>query len=311
MNIVMQRKTLLIALILFAGISFNSCSKLQNGVLSPVTSQVPAGVVYPHPDGWADSSSGNFHGTYFVNEYFKTSDHQFDLNSCASCHGKDLAGGLTKVSCYSCHSGSNGALSCETCHGNALNAAPPKDLSGGFSTSNPTVGGHQDHLIANELSGAMACSSCHFVPQIAGPGMHPTGGGVSVIFSGVAVTETNTPTSRYYDPSQPTVIPAPTFNFRTLQCANTYCHGNFKNGNDYTPTWESGDSTQAACGTCHGSSSNPAPNTSVHETAFYQGPSAQNCYLCHEPMMGPNGIQDSSLHVDGKLDLYGRSLTNW
>ena len=39
----------------------------------------------------------------------------------------------------------------------------------------------------------------------------------------------------------------------TLSCANTYCHGNIKNGNsEFAPVWNDVTNTQAACGTCHG-----------------------------------------------------------
>ncbi|MFZ1081704.1 MAG: CxxxxCH/CxxCH domain-containing protein [Candidatus Kryptoniota bacterium] len=293
-----------VSLIIAAGIVFNSCSKLQNNVLSPVQSQSQSGI-YPHPAGWSDSSSASFHGAYFINTYVNA--HKFDLTSCASCHGNDLAGGSTKVSCYKCHQGNDGTLACNTCHGSLLNPAPPKDLSGNSLAANPTVGAHQDHLLGNSFTSGVACSSCHAVPRAAGPAMHPTGGNISVIFSGVATTETNTAESQYYDATQPTIIPTPAFNVETLRCSNTYCHGNFKNGNNFTPTWKNGDSTQAACGTCH----SVPPNTTIHQVAFYHGPSEQNCYFCHEPMMGQNGIQDSTLHVNGKLELYGKSLTAW
>ncbi len=304
LSISISHQLSVICLIVSVGIIFNSCSKLQNSVLSPVQSQSQSGI-YPHPVGWSDSASSNFHGAYFINTYIST--HNLDLASCASCHGNDLKGGMTKVSCYSCHQGSDGTLACNTCHGSFLNPAPPKDLSGNSSVASPTVGAHQDHLSGNSLAPGVACSSCHAVPQAAGPAMHPTVGNVLVIFSGVATTETNTPGSQYYDSTQSAIIPVPTFNFETLQCSNTYCHGNFKNGDNFTPTWKSGDSTQAACGTCHGI----PPNTAIHQAAFYQGPSAQDCYFCHEPMMGQNGIQDSSLHVNGELELYGKSLVTW
>ncbi|MCL5267725.1 MAG: CxxxxCH/CxxCH domain-containing protein [Bacteroidetes bacterium] len=142
------------------------------------------------------------------------------------------------------------------------------------------------------------------VPQAAGPGIHPAGSQPAVVaFSGIATTQTNTPGSRFYDSSQPTITPQPMFNQQTLQCSNTYCHGDFKNGNNYSPTWNKVASGQAACGTCHGI----PPNTPIHK-----GQTLLTCYLCHEPMMGPNGvIQDSSLHVNGKLELYGKSVSVW
>ena len=74
-------------------IVFGSCSKLENNALSPVQLQSQSGI-YPHPSGWADTTSSNFHGTYFINTYVNT--QTFDLTSCATCHASDLKGGTTK-----------------------------------------------------------------------------------------------------------------------------------------------------------------------------------------------------------------------
>jgi len=283
----------------------SSCSKLQNNALSPVQ-PVSQSVIFPHPVGWADTTSSNFHGTFFINNYLAS--QTFDITSCATCHGHDLQGGTTKVSCYQCHKGNDGTLACNTCHGSALNPAPPKDLSGDSSPTIQSAGAHQEHLAGGAVSAPVACSSCHAVPQAAGPGMHPKGGNPTVLFSGIAMTETNTPGTEIYDPTQPMVIPSPIFDSKTLQCSNTYCHGDFKNGNNFSPKWTVLDGSQDSCGTCHGI----PPNTSIHQIAFYdKSTSLNNCYFCHEPMMGPNGIQDSSLHGNGSLELYGKSLTTW
>ncbi len=277
-------------------IVFGSCSKLQNNALSPVQLQSQSGI-YPHPSGWADTTSSNFHGTYFINTYVNT--QTFDLTSCATCHASDLKGGTTKVSCYDCHKGNAGTLACNTCHGSSLNPAPPKDLSGNLSASSSAAGAHQEHLAGSGFASAVACASCHVVPETAGPGLHPTGGNPSLNFVGVAATETNTPGSDNYDPTQPTIVPSPMFNSKTLQCSNTYCHGNFKNGNNFSPKWNVLNGSQDSCGSCHGI----PPNTSVHQIAYYDmATSKNNCYFCHEPMIGPNGIQDSTLHVNGSLE---------
>lgn len=281
-----------LALIFAVGLAFSACSKLQDNVLAPIQ---PQGDI--HPVGWTQLSSPDFHGTYIK-------AHNYDLSSCTSCHGTDFKGGISQKSCYTCHQGTSGPLSCNTCHGSLSNAAPPPDLSGNTGTSTPTVGAHQNHLSGNSFLSSVACSSCHVVPQSAIPGIHPTGTGKAmVVFSGVAVTQTNTPGTPYYDSTNPTIIPSPSFNPQTLQCSNTYCHGNFKNGNNFMPTWTNVGTGQAACGTCHGI----PPNTPVHK-----GQTLQTCYYCHEPMIGPNGvIQDSSKHVNGKLELYGRSVSAW
>ncbi|HUI29303.1 MAG TPA: CxxxxCH/CxxCH domain-containing protein [Candidatus Acidoferrales bacterium] len=282
--------------IVVLGLIFSSCSKLQNNVLAPPQSQSNI-----HPVGWGTQGSANFHGTYIRN-------NNYDMTTCTSCHGSDLNGGIAKRSCYDCHGGTNGTLACNTCHGSALNAAPPKDLSGDSVTTNPTVGAHQSHVATNNFFANVSCSSCHLVPETAGPGLHPFGTKVSVLFSGVSLTQTNLPGSRYYDSTMATVKPVPIFNFQTLQCSNTYCHGNFKNGNNFSPKWTAVDGSQDSCGSCHGLPPHGAINGIV---PVYQSESAQNCFLCHEPMMGQTGIQDKSLHVNGKLELYGNSQDSW
>ncbi len=276
------------------GFVFVSCSKLQNNVLTPAATQ---NVV--HPAGWTQPGSPDFHGTYIKG-------HGYDLSSCVSCHGADYKGGLTGASCYTCHKGASGPATCNTCHGSATNAAPPNDLDGNTSTSSPGVGAHQIHLAGSTGFDSVSCSSCHTVPDSAGPGMHPSGTGVATLkFSGVAVTQTNTPGTRYYDSSLPTIVPNPTFNSSTLQCANTYCHGNFKGGNNYTPTWNVVNASQDSCGSCHGL----PPNDATHQG---KGITLQTCYYCHSPMIGPDGtILVDSLHVTGKLELYGKSYSQW
>ncbi len=158
-----MRKYSELIIVLVLGLIFSSCSKLQNNVLTPVQSQ---SVI--HPEGWTTPSSGDFHGTYIK-------AHNYDMTTCTACHGSDLKGGTTQISCYTCHQGSDGTLSCNTCHGNSANPAPPKDLSGGSLTTNPGVGAHQSHLVGSSSLSGVACSSCHVVPQAAGPGLHPAG----------------------------------------------------------------------------------------------------------------------------------------
>jgi len=226
--------------------------------------------------------------------------------------GLILAAGVFLGSCSKLQNNSIlSPVSCNSCHGSLMNAAPPPDLAGNTSTSDPTVGAHQVHLAGTGLAASVPCSSCHIVPKSVGPGIHPDApGNALIMFTGIAVTETNTPGSSYYDSTQPSVIPLPTFNTDSsnLRCSNTYCHGNFKGGNNFSPKWTVLDGSQDSCGSCHG----VPPHGEINGVVpYYHGASAQNCYFCHEPMIGPSGIQDSSLHGNGKLELYGRSLASW
>jgi predicted CxxxxCH...CXXCH cytochrome family protein len=48
----------------------------------------------PHPTGWMDASSANFHGIPAQRD---------SSNNCRACHGEDLTGGTSGVSCAECH----------------------------------------------------------------------------------------------------------------------------------------------------------------------------------------------------------------
>ncbi|MBN2008715.1 cytochrome c3 family protein [candidate division KSB1 bacterium] len=51
---------------------------------------------YPHPKEWNYITDPNFHGTYIAT-------HGGSLDYCKGCHGENLAGGRSGVSCYRCH----------------------------------------------------------------------------------------------------------------------------------------------------------------------------------------------------------------
>jgi len=51
---------------------------------------------YPHPDEWNAITDDNFHGEYIE-------DNAGSVDFCKGCHGSDLQGGRSGVSCYSCH----------------------------------------------------------------------------------------------------------------------------------------------------------------------------------------------------------------
>ena len=53
--------------------------------------------LYPHKDGWVDVNSNSFHGTVLK-------DSSWTLGACRKCHGTDLNGGISGISCTTCHS---------------------------------------------------------------------------------------------------------------------------------------------------------------------------------------------------------------
>ncbi len=186
--------------------------------------------------------------------------------ACGSCHGAPPPSPHPdNADCGRCHPGYtattipldthvNGQLevevSCNSCHGSALNAAPPAGLRGETSETSRAVGAHQKHLSGGPLRGPMACSECHVVPTA----MNHSDGTIQLPFGTLAWTEGATP---IWDP-------------QTLRCSNTYCHGAplRGGGTNQAPVW-TGGASETTCGTCH-LTPPPAPH-----------PHTQICDNCH------------------------------
>jgi hypothetical protein len=157
---------------------------------------LPGGESIP---GWLVLPSGGQHAAAATTDYIETSN----LNSCGECHGSNLAGGVSKVSCYEnpagCHHGpvpnwasvnvhgaaakrapgSSGFRACQICHG--------RDFAGGGSgvdcftchtVSAPhaqrpwrSVGG-VTHTNTDE-SNAPVCAECHSAGSPLNPPGHP------------------------------------------------------------------------------------------------------------------------------------------
>ncbi len=280
------------------------CSELkQNSQLTnPFTVDV-------HPGGFASPSSSSFHGVEIQN-------NGWEIRKCQQCHN-GLSPSLNAPSCTNsgCHVDANGTAknpeACNTCHGtfagtatDTLTWAPPRSTAGDTSTTARGVGAHQYHLIAAfmHLSKPVVCASCHRVPSsvyVAGHFDHPLPAQVTFL-DPLALT-----------PSAGN-IPSPQYDPQSLTCRNTYCHGNFQlskatspydfvyedsviAGANFSPLWTGGGS-QAACGTCHGLP--PAGHFDFGNTA--------KCTSCH--YLDPSkqgGSLDKSIHMNGKIDLYG------
>jgi len=246
---------------------------------------------YPHGAGWMTNSTG-FHGLYVA-------QHNWDMNSCKSCHGNDFAGGQTGESCLTCHT--NGPEACNTCHG-GVNAAPPKDLSNNTATTARGVGAHQAHLTGpfKLVATGVACAGCHTVPSSTNaPGHLDTPLPAEVP---MASTLARTASSGY--------VPVPAVsspNASTVTCANTYCHGAWRLrsrpatafaytdsiivGAFKSPLWTV--STDGACGSCHGLP--PQGHIPFALSA---------CYSCHGDVMDASGnLKNKALHMNGKINM--------
>jgi hypothetical protein len=288
----MIMKTILISTIVVLSIILCSCSELNKDIPAPVQN---TNVV--HPQGWANTSSSDFHGTAVM-------VNNFDIRGCAACHGASFNGGTAGVSCLNagCHPYSGGPYNCTTCHG----FPPPSDRYGNTSNKFMGVGAHTIHITGNNDFSGMQCESCHTLPT-------------SIYDSNHINTTTGRANVAIFDPlsriSSGGVTPVPTYNFNTGRCANTFCHGAWRltkagavdttiytdsvmTGANSIPWW-TGDSTQTiTCGiSCH---TNPPAGHKVS--------SLQTCYTCHSAVIDKNGnIIKNGKHVNGMIDLNNTS----
>lgn len=173
-------------------------------------------------------------------------------SACGACHGTDLSGGPTGISCSTCHEAAGVASwqsDCTFCHGtrpaggftwsaNPVEAAPPRDASGNTLPSAPGVGAHARHL-----SRGVACAVCHVVPPAAAPESlaHARGQRGAVRLGGLAAAGG---VAAAWDPA-------------AGSCA-VYCHGvSLAGGSAPVPAWTGGSTS---CGSCHGA----PPPTGAH-----------------------------------------------
>jgi hypothetical protein len=121
-------KKLTKGLLFFAVVSF-----LQNGCTSPVEDGLPG----------SESDTSTYHSAGWQNNPLHGAEYQTNPQNCRACHGEDLEGGTSGISCGDCHhsgwSGTHGQAfaenpsNCGGCHG--------ADLKGGLA--------------------GVSCASCH------------------------------------------------------------------------------------------------------------------------------------------------------
>ncbi len=248
--------------------------------------------IYPHPDGWADSLSDNFHGSFVAQTL------SWNIHGCQSCHGSNYKGaGYDSKNCTKCHEQPQGPEACNTCHGSSVNFAPPKDLNGHIATTFIGVGAHQAHLQDTTLTTAFTrdCNLCHIQPATYSDIGHIDGSlPAEVVFNEFAADSGKT---------------HPVWDNQSASCANVYCHGSFAFskdkstfqwiytdfvivGNNRQMIWNNVDAGQAACGTCHDL---PPKGHAAHNT----------CDACHGKVVDANfNIINKKLHINGKIDVF-------
>jgi predicted CxxxxCH...CXXCH cytochrome family protein len=254
-----------------------SCSDLKKDLPTETTAGAQI-----HGQGWKDTASANFHGLAIQSA-------AWSMNSCKECHGPDYKGGSSHSSCLTCHTKPGGPENCTVCHG-SMNPAPPKDLDGNTSESSPGVGAHQAHLLAlDTLATPIACNECHVVPtSFSAAGHIDSTGEAKVTFLATA----------RYSAGQ-------SFTPSTLTCDNTYCHGNFRNGNKKSVVWNDVSGQQTECGFCHGDiTKSTIGDKALPKTSLTGGthPNDTRCVNCHPSVIDAKFNLTVSKHINGQVD---------
>ncbi len=267
----MRARPLITALLVpFAGGCFSPGEALDD---EPPSVVAPKGF---HPAGYA---AAEFHGI----------DANLQASDCRECHGEDLFGGDSEVSCDTagCHA-EDWRTDCTYCHGGdeSMDGAPPRDLDGRREPRLAAFGAHQAHLDENDHP-AFACTECHAeagdIEDVLTPGhaFDDTPGRAEVAFGGLSLGGT-------YDAA-------------TRTCGNIYCHGNGAQPGRVT----AGD--DITCASCHpdqGSSEDAWENSldDEHEEHLEDG---IVCAHCHGAVVDEqSNIRTPHLHVNGVSEWY-------
>lgn len=282
----MKIKFLYISFILLSAIIVSSCSDMRVDVN-------PAPEVGVHKEGITNPKSPNFHGVLIQNI-------NWNLRECQNCHAADYSGGITGANCLTCHNQPAGPEACNTCHGDFNN---PSIIA-------PNKGAHFKHLYTFSNGKQVECIACHQIPlNFNSVGHIDNTSGAEIIFSSLSLAETNEPTTQDYDAGLPLFTPNPSYTKTNQTCANTYCHGYFKNGNTDNVVSFTAGSNGAKCGSCHGDAAtgDPLPKTSAQGGTH---PNVTSCNSCHSGVVNlVNGqwvIADPTKHINGLLNIFGQ-----
>jgi hypothetical protein len=176
------------------------------------------------------------------------------IHSCSSCHGTDLKGGISGVSCTACHLGSATSV-------HPADWAPLYSTHGPYANTNSTAACANQYCHGTSLTGVAgsgpSCTSCHMGSPTS---VHPTDW-ITILNTHGPYVKTNT----------------------TSACANQYCHGLLLTG-----VANSGPS----CTSCHlgGPTSGHPPNwVPVYSThgpyVNANGTGACSNQSCHGPAL--------------------------
>lgn len=227
--------------------------------------------------------------------------------SCIECHGADLSGGISQVSCTDCHMGGPTAVHPATWDPVYLNHGPTASADGTAQCSNlychgPSLGGVASSGPACTTChswpftpGSLSCDACHRLPpngsafpNIAGKhAKHATSvlatcdichSGASGYDGGHRNGVVNVAIMNNAGAYTPKSGGTPTFNAGTGTCSNISCHGA-----QQTPSWFTGAiNVNAQCNACHASGTNQYNSYNSGEHSKHMGISGITCTECHD-----------------------------
>jgi hypothetical protein len=110
-----------------------------------------SGDVDHHPAGYADPS---VHGV----------DARLGVETCVDCHGADLTGQGSALSCDTCHT-AGWRTACTRCHGGTEDetGAPPRYIAGDTAGLEAAFLAHVPH-VAGGIKAPLDCTACHVKP---------------------------------------------------------------------------------------------------------------------------------------------------
>jgi hypothetical protein len=241
---------------------------IADGADSACDTTVP--VARYHPDGWAEP------GVHGLGAKLQTE------TDCRTCHGDDLTGGTTGISCDGCHA-EGWRTTCTFCHGGVLDAtgAPPEDIDDVADPLRISFPAHPAH-VEETIHAAWDCTTCHVKPDdVLTPGhlFDDLTAGLAEVTLGGGLGAGG--------------------HYAGGSCSDVYCHGTGRSPGDVDALF------QTSCSGCH-----PDPSTEGRWDAM-SGDHEDHleeditCSECHRDVVSDQlAILRPDLHVNGTPDVH-------